>query len=214
MLVPVHALCFPSEPSPGINASFIFTWGRAGGRACSHTPGARTRTRLQLKNTDTAHRSEFSSHRTVLGEGRGLPALIFRRDVLYPLSIAQGDLCPGCSLPESCRQHGWGWRAQPWTPGVTPASTSPLICTVPRGKERFYFILFYFVKASALVDPDAPLTSLTAPLGLEAGFKTYKPKGASQNSFRCSLLASPSRSNLSGCGSPSGILLMGHWGPC
>lgn len=82
----------------------------------------------------------FSSHRTVLGEGRELPALILRRDVLYPRGVVQGDLCLGCSVPESCRQHGWGWRAQPWTPGVTPASNSPLFCTVPCGKDRFYSI--------------------------------------------------------------------------
>lgn len=81
MLVPVHTLCFPSEPSPGINASFISTWGRAGGRACSHMPGARTRTSLQLKNRHCSDCSSkiqallmegFSSHRTVLGEARGL----------------------------------------------------------------------------------------------------------------------------------------------
>lgn len=115
--------------------------GQEGGRAATcweheHAHDCSSKTQTLLMEV-------FSSHRTVLGEGRGQPAPILRRDVLYPLSIVQGDLCPGCSVPESCRQHGWGGGAQPWTPGVAPASNSPVLCS---GKERFCFILFYFCK--------------------------------------------------------------------
>lgn len=86
--------------------------------------------------------------------------------------------CSGGSLPlfpARILQAAWlGMESTARTPGVTPASNSPLLCTVPCGKER---LILFFIKASAVIDPSCPRHFPDCPTwGWRLGLRHTSPK--------------------------------------